>query len=69
VSDTILGAGGGTPLFGNREEVKSNERRNDIYDDDADSNVQEGVRSEMGDAMMVCNSLGLSLIFANTVSA
>lgn len=67
VSDTILGAGGGTPLFGNREEVKSNGRHNDIYDDDADSNVQEGIRSEMGDAMMVCNSLGLSLIFTNTV--
>ena len=60
VSDTILGAGGGTPLFGNREEVKSNGHHNDIHDDDADSNVQEGIRSEMGDAMLVCSSLGLS---------
>ncbi|KIM45431.1 hypothetical protein M413DRAFT_66595 [Hebeloma cylindrosporum] len=51
-SDTILGGAGGTPLFGNREEVKSNGRHNDIYDDDADSNVQEGVRSEMGDAIL-----------------
>ena len=60
MSDTILGAGGGTPLFGNREEVKSNGHHNDIHDDDADSNVQEGIRSEMGDAMLVCSSLGLS---------
>jgi len=57
VSDTILGAAGGTPLFRNGEELKSNGRHDNIYDDDADSNVQEGVRSEMGDGMMVCNLL------------
>jgi len=57
-SNTILRAAGGTPLFGMREEVKSNGRHNDVYDDDADSNVQEGVRSEMGDALLVCNILG-----------
>lgn len=67
VSDTILGAGGGTPLFGNREEVRSNGRHNDNHDDDVDSNVQEGVRSEMGDAMVI--SSDCPSIFVNTVSA
>ena len=55
-SNAILGTAGRTPPFGTRE-VEGNGRHDDIYDNDADSNVQEGVRSEMGDAMPVCNIL------------
>jgi hypothetical protein len=63
-SNTILVAAGGNPNFEAREKVRSNGRHDDIYDEDADSNVQEGVRSEIGDAMQVCDIHGCRNVFA-----
>ncbi|KAF9527379.1 hypothetical protein CPB83DRAFT_768808 [Crepidotus variabilis] len=47
-SETLLNTGG---MFSPRKDVKVNGLIQEVRDDDADSNVQEGMRSELGEMM------------------
>jgi len=65
-SETLLNPGG---MFSPRNGVKSNKLIEEVHGDDADSNVQDGVRSEIGEMVAVRLISNICFSFSDHVTA